>query len=130
MNMEYTVNTNRTFDEVVSDVEKLAGENNFRVLHVHDVKATLAEKGFERESLKIMELCNSKFAHGALQKNINVSLFMPCKVNIYVENGKTKIKVMRPSAIAEFIPGAGLDEMAGEVDQIIIDIVDKAAAGD
>ena len=129
MNMEYTVDTDRNFDDIVSDVERLAGENNFRVLYVHDVQATLAEKGFEREPLKIMELCNSKFAHEALQKEINVSLFMPCKINVYVENGKTKIKAMRPAVISTFMPQAGLEKLAGEAGQIIIDIVDRAAAG-
>ena len=129
MNLEYNVNTDRAFTDVVKDVEKLAGEHNFRILHVHDVQATLAEKGFKREPLKIMEICNSKFAHEALQKDITVSLFMPCKINVYTEGGKTKIKAMRPAAIAEFLPEAGLAELARGVDKIIVDIVDRSARG-
>ena len=127
MNMDYNVNTEKAFDDVVRDVEKYAAEHNFRILHVHDVQATLAEKGFQREPLKIMELCNSKFAHEALQKEMGVSLFMPCKINVYTEDGQTRIKAMRPAAISEFMPQAGLDELAHEADQIIIDIVNKAA---
>lgn len=127
MNIEYNVNTEKTFDEVVKNVEKFATEHNFRVLYVHDVQATLAEKGFQREPLKIMEVCNSKFAYQALEKDIGVSLFMPCKINVYIQDGKTRIKAMRPAAISEFMPQAGLDDLAKETDQIIVDIVNKAA---
>jgi uncharacterized protein (DUF302 family) len=127
MNIEYRVESDRPFDEVVNAVEKLSVEKSFRVLHVHDVQSTLAEKGLEREPLKIIEICNGKFAHEALQKDMSVSLFMPCKINVYTEDGKTQIKAMRPAAIAEFMPEAGLDDLAADVDKIVIEIVDRAA---
>lgn len=127
MDFEYNKDSDRSFDDVVADVEKLTAEKMFRVLHIHDVQETLAEKGFEREPLKIIEICNAKFAHTALGKDVAVSLFMPCKINVYTEAGKTKIKAMRPAAIAQFFPEAGLEELANEVDQVILDIVDGAA---
>lgn len=127
MNIEYQVRTDRPFDDVVTDIEKFSVEKSFRVLHVHDVQATLAEKGFERGPLKIIEICNGKFAHEALTKDMRVSLFMPCKINVYVDGNTTIIKAMRPAAIAEFMPESGLDDLASDVDKIIIDIVDRAA---
>jgi uncharacterized protein (DUF302 family) len=130
MQMEYEVVTDRPFDDVVTDVEKLTVEKNFRVLHVHDVQATLAEKGLERGPLKIIEICNGKFAHEALKKSMSVSLFMPCKINVYTEDGRTIIKAMKPSAIADFMPDAGLDQLAGEVDDIVTEIADRAAKGE
>jgi uncharacterized protein (DUF302 family) len=130
MNLEYSVDSSRSFDDVVTDIEKLTVKHAFRVLHVHDVQSTLAEKGFEREPLKIIEVCNAKFAHEVLKKDMNVSLFMPCKINVFTEQGKTKIKAMRPSAIADLMPEAGLDELAAEVDKIITSIVDTASIGE
>ena len=129
MEFEYAVSSKRPFAEVVADVERLTVEKSFRVLHVHDVQATLAEKGLKREPLKIIEICNSKFAHEALHKEMSVSLFLPCKINVYTEDGQTKIKAMRPLAIKEFFPHSGLESLAGEVDRIITDIVDRAASG-
>lgn len=129
MNIKYEKDSARSFDEVVADVEKLTAEKMFRVLHVHDVQATLDEKGFKREPLKIIEICNAKFAHEALGKNMDVSLFMPCKINVYTENGKIRIKAMRPAAIAEFMPGSGLEELAAGVDKVVTEIVDRAAQG-
>lgn len=130
MKLEYEIESSRPFTDVVSDVEKLTAENKFRVLHVHDVQATLADKGLERDPLKIIEICNATFAHQALIKDMRVSLFMPCKINVFTDGGKTRIKAMRPSAIAEFFPEAGLEDLAGEVDRVIVDIVDRAARGE
>ncbi len=129
MEIEYNVDSDRPFDDVVDDIAKLSAEKMFRVLYVHDVQATLAEKGFERGPLKIIEICNGKFAHEALSKHMSVSLFMPCKINVYTEGGKTKIKAMRPAAIADFMPEAGLNELAGQVDKVVMEIVDRAASG-
>jgi len=130
MKMESDVLSDRTFDDVVADVERITAEKQFRVLHIHDVQAALAEKGFSREPLKIIEICNGKFAHEALQANMAVSIFLPCKINVYVEDGKTKIKAMRPAAIAEIIPHSGLEKLTKEIDRIVIDIVDGAAVGE
>ncbi|NMC43253.1 MAG: DUF302 domain-containing protein [candidate division Zixibacteria bacterium] len=129
MNLEYTVTSDRPFETVVADVERLTAEKMFRVLHVHDVQATLAEKGFTREPLKIIEICNAKFAHEALSKDMRVSIFLPCKINVYTEGGKTMIKAMRPLAMKEILPKSGLETVAQEVDRIVVDIVDRAAAG-
>jgi len=129
MDIEYQVESARPFADVVADIEKLTAEKQFRVLHIHDVQATLAEKGFKREPLKIIEICNAKFAHQALQKDMLVSIFLPCKINVFTEHGKTRIKAMRPAAISQFMPQSGLEEIAGEVDAIVTDIVDRAARG-
>lgn len=129
MNLDYTVESGRPFDAVVADVERVTAEKMFRVLHIHDVQATLAEKGFALGPLKIIEICNGKFAHEALNKDMRVSIFLPCKINVYTEGGKTIIKAMRPLAIREMLPDSGLDAVAEGVDRIVIEIVDRAAAG-
>lgn len=43
---EKTVTTDKPFEQAVSAVETKAADKGFRVLHTHDVAATLAEKGF------------------------------------------------------------------------------------
>jgi uncharacterized protein (DUF302 family) len=59
---EYTVATEKPFEETVVAIEKRVGEKGFRVLHTHDVAATLAEKGYPREPLKLIEICNARYA--------------------------------------------------------------------
>ena len=73
----YRVESEKSFDEVTERLETLTPTYQFRVLAVHDVQATLKEKGFERGPLKIIEVCNAGFAHKALQKDMAVAMFMP-----------------------------------------------------
>ena len=126
MDLGYTKTSEKSFDEVVAKIEELTAAKMFRVLHVHDVQATLKEKGLEREPYKIIEVCNAKFAHKVLGVNTNVGLFMPCKINVYTIDGKTIISAMRPAMISEFFKEDGLKSLAAEVDEIVRSIVDEA----
>ncbi len=124
--MSYTVETGKSFDEAAEAVEAKTRERGFRVLHVHDVQATLAEKGLQREPLKIIEVCNAKYAHQVLEKDDLISLLMPCKIVVYRKGEKTVISAMRPTMLAQFFPAAHLDGVAKEVDAIVCGIVDAA----
>jgi uncharacterized protein (DUF302 family) len=126
MDLDYTKLSDREFDDAVELVEKLTADKGFRVLHVHDVKATLDEKGFKRGPFKIVEICNAKFAHSALSITENVGLFMPCKINIYTKSGKTVISAARPQMISEFFSEPDLKDLAMEVDGVVRSIVDEA----
>ena len=83
MEFDYTLTTNKTFDEAVESVQEEIGKSGMRVLYVHDVQKTLGEKGFEREPFKIIEFCNAKFANEFLNKDIKLGLCLPCKINVY-----------------------------------------------
>lgn len=116
MNLAHTVTSSKPFDEVVAALEDNTVKNMFRVLHTHDVQATLEEKGFERKPLKIIEVCNAGFAHKALNKAIDVAMFMPCKFVVAEVDGKTRVTLVRPSMISQMMPEVGLDELAEEVE--------------
>jgi uncharacterized protein (DUF302 family) len=124
MKLGYTCETNKGFDEAVTQLQERIAARGFRVLGIHDLQATLAEKGLDRSPYKIIEICNSKFAYKVLGINEDVGLFMPCKINVYVKNGKTVISAMRPALISEFFQNKELKEVADEVDAIVRSIVD------
>jgi uncharacterized protein (DUF302 family) len=123
---EYTVTSNKTFPEAVDAVEKKTTELGFRVLHTHDFAATLAEKGFPREPLKLVEICNAKYASRVLEKDVKVSLMLPCPISVYVQGGKTYISTLLPTSIAHFFPNAGIEGIAAEVETAVLNIVDAA----
>ena len=123
---EHTVTTEKSFDEAVTAIEKKTGEKGFRVLHTHDVAATLAEKGFKRQPLKIIEICNAKYANQVLEKDVKLSLMLPCPISVYVERGKTHISTLLPSSIVEFFPHAGIESLASEVGEIVLKIVEES----
>ena len=122
--LSYSVSSNKSFDELSALLEKTSPEMGFRVLAVHNVQETLAGKGFEIEPLKIFEVCNAGFADKALGNDINVAMFMPCKIVLRPENEKTRMTLVRPSMIAEMLPDAGLGELAGQVEKQLIEIMD------
>lgn len=125
----YWTTTAKSVPEAVAAVEAKAAEQGFRVLGRHDVATLLREKGFDRPPMQIVEVCGARFAHRVLGADPLISIFLPCPVCVYEEDGRTVIATMRPTAIASFFPGADLDGVPAEVEAILRAIVDGAAAG-
>jgi uncharacterized protein (DUF302 family) len=124
--LDYTVETKKSFDEAVEAVQAKSREKSFGILHVHDVQATLAGKGFRRGPLKIIEICHPKHAFDVLEKDVKISLMLPCPISVYVENGKTFISALRPKLMSGFYPQAQIEAIAEAVDRAITAIVDEA----
>jgi len=126
MSFAYTLESDKSFEVVAAAIEENTARNQFRVLAVHDVQATLAEKGLQRGPLKIIEVCNANFAHQALKKEAEVALFMPCRFAVYTGGEKTIVKLARPAMIAEMIPGADLNDLAGEVETTLKKVMQES----
>ncbi len=123
---DYTVESGKTVEDAVDAVIAASKEHGFGILHIHDVQATLAAKGFFREPMRIVEICNPKFASEVLEKDIKISLMLPCPISVYEQDGKTWISTLRPRVLAGFYPAAGIEAVAAEVDEIVVRIVDAA----
>ncbi len=126
MEFAYTATSHKSFDQVERAVRDAAAAQGLRVLHVHDVQQTFAEKGVAHEPYKIIEICNVKYANQALTADPLIGLMMPCKINVFAEHGATKIALLLPSLLAEFFPQAKLDGMARELETLLRGIVDAA----
>lgn len=121
----YVVETNKTFDEAVVAVLKAVEQKGWALFQVYDVKERLAAKGFQQKPLKIIEICSGKYANAFLNKNRLVSLCMPCKINVFEDNGTVKIAGMKPSMIPQFFPEIAPEE-AMQAEQELKEIVDAA----
>ncbi|OIO55736.1 hypothetical protein AUJ46_00370 [Candidatus Peregrinibacteria bacterium CG1_02_54_53] len=126
MDFDYTVTTVKDFDVALSSVQEEIAKAGMRVLHIHDVQATLAEKSITRDPYKIVEFCNAKYASAFLNADPKIGLCMPCKINVYVHEGKVFLSGMRPIVLPQFFPHVDLGEMPQEVDAIVRSIIDKA----
>jgi uncharacterized protein (DUF302 family) len=122
-NYIFELKSEKPFETVAQNIEIQTVEHKFKVLAVHNVQETLAGKGFERGPLKIIEICNAGFAYKALLKDPRVALFMPCRYAVYTEAEKTVVKLLSPSMISVMMPEAGLDELAGSVDETMKSIM-------
>ena len=125
-NFDYTVTTKKSFDEAVGAVEEETKKAGFRVLYIHDVAVTLAEKNFQIEPFKIIEICNAKSAYTVLKADIKIGLCLPCKINVYQKDKQIFISGMRPIILSQFFPKANLGNLPKEVDEIIRNIIDKS----
>lgn len=126
MDFDYTVTTKKSFDEAVQAVEEETKTVGFRVLYIHDVRKTLAEKSFQIEPYKIIEICNAKSAYTVLKADPKLGLCLPCKINVYQKEEKTFISGMRPTILPQFFPNADLGNLPDEIDTMIKGIIDRS----
>ncbi|MBI4088356.1 DUF302 domain-containing protein [Candidatus Kaiserbacteria bacterium] len=126
MEFDYTVSTQKDFAHAVSTVEKEIAKAGFRVLYVHDVQVTLAEKGFDIEPTKIVEFCDAKSAYAVLTADPKIGLCLPCKILVYVKDGGTILSGMRPVVLPQFFPEADLGSLPEEVDARVRTVIDNS----
>ncbi|GEM_PF-1064756 len=122
----YAVETHKTVADAVSAIEDEAVKNGFKILHIHNFDDILASKGFKMEAYKSVEICNAKAAYGILTENADIGLLLPCKINVYIRDGKTYIAGLRPTIIGQFVDSAEVNRIADEVEKAIINIIDSA----
>lgn len=75
--------------------------------------------------MKIVELCSAKFASQVLVKDKKISLMLPRPINVFVEAGKTYISALKPRVNADYYPDANIEEIAAEVERIVLSLVDE-----
>lgn len=127
MKLDYTVATSKSHTDAVQAVIDATQAHQFRVQYVHDVRETLAEKGFDREPLTIIEVCNAKFASEVLAADPKIGLMLPCPIMVYVQDGQTLISTMKPTLIGGFFPDADIATVASQVEDVLVAVIDEAA---
>lgn len=126
--MLYVVETKKSFDAAVKDLEDAVRRNRFGVLHVHDLKGTLKAKGIDfPNACKILEVCNPQRATEVLKHNMAVNFALPCRISVYEQDGKIKIGMIRPTALLGLFPDAdALRSVAEEVERETIKMIEEA----
>jgi uncharacterized protein (DUF302 family) len=121
--MNFTVQVNKPFEQILKEIEKLADKLSFRIQHIHYVSDILNEKGFEIEKYCIVELCNPKFAHLVLSTDKNFGSILPCKILIYEKDGKNFVSSPNPVEMVEKLGMNEIIEIAKQVEKIIREII-------
>jgi uncharacterized protein (DUF302 family) len=126
--MYYIVETGKTFDLAVADLESAVKNHGFGVLHVHDLGNTLRSKGIAfDEQCKVFEVCNPLQAARVLATDMRLNMALPCRISVFTENGKTKIGLIKPAPMLATLSGdATLLQVAKEVEEKTILMVDEA----
>ena len=93
--MIYTVETDIPVATVKAEMEAHAKEHGFGLLNVYEFKKILHDKGFPIEKeISVFELCNPPGAQQALSQIAAISVYLPCRISVYEEEGKTKLSTI------------------------------------
>ncbi|PIC89369.1 hypothetical protein CSV71_10640 [Sporosarcina sp. P21c] len=123
---DYTVETSKSKDEAVKDLEANLKDEKFGVLWNFDLTAKLQEKGTDFDTpYTILEVCNPQEANRVLSEDLLVGYFLPCKIVIFEEEDTTKIGMPKPSALIEMTNNDSLKEIAVDIEKRLIGCIDK-----
>lgn len=109
------------FDETIEAVERAVRDHGFVIENKYDIGGTVVAKGFAIRPLVIMEVSPEEDVGSPL------SLVLPCRINIYEEDGCVVIAALRPTIFGSIYPEHRLDELAVGIEEQVVGIVDQAA---
>jgi len=106
--MIYTTTTSQSLETVKQELEIKAKEAGFGLLKSYEFKNILEEKGFPIEKdITVFELCNPPGAQQALSEIAAISVYLPCRLSIYEDNGVTTLATI---GIEDILNAAEVDE--------------------
>jgi uncharacterized protein (DUF302 family) len=126
--MKVIAESDKPVEQAARDFQESVVRNGFGVLHVYDLKQTLADKGAPIESeCRIFEVCNPVKARAVLTEDMSLNMALPCRVSVYEQDGRTKIGMLSPKAmLASLSDSAELARLADEVERTITQMIDEA----
>jgi len=126
--MLHIVKSAKPLDRLGADLEKAVASHKFGVMAVHDLKETMARKGVDFDQpCRIYEVCNPHQARKVLQADLSISTALPCRISIYQDGGGTCLATIRPTAMLALFNSPALQEVAREVEETIVRIMQEAA---
>jgi len=126
--MYYIVESSKSFEQATTDLEAAVKNNEFGVLHIHDLGNTLRSKGIDfTENCRVFEVCNPVQASKVLSTDMRMNMALPCRISVYTEKGHTKIGMIKPvPMLASLSQDASLAKIAHEVEAKTRKMIDEA----
>jgi uncharacterized protein (DUF302 family) len=126
--MKYIVETPKSVEQAVADLQAAVQRHRFGVLHIHNLQETLKQKGVDfPNACQILEICNPQKANQVLSEDMDLNMALPCRVSVYSERGKTKIGMMKPTAMLKMLSDSpALADVARDVEKTIVDMISEA----
>lgn len=126
--MKYIVETNKSIEQATEDLIQSVTDHQFGVLHIHNLKETLHNKGVEFSSeCRVLEVCNPHRAKDIMDADINLNLVLPCRISVYQEDEKTLIGMIKPkSLVLHLTDSTSLISLVEDVEETLFSIINKA----
>ena len=93
--MIYIVRTSTDIKSVKAELEVKAKEVNFNLLSTYDFKHFFRNKGYSiKKDITVFELCNPANAEQVLEYLSEISVYLPCRISVYENNGITYLSTI------------------------------------
>jgi uncharacterized protein (DUF302 family) len=123
----YTQPTDKSIPEASAALEDALTRRKFSALWHLDMGSKLKEKGLELEpEFHIYEVCSASRAKEALETNVEVGYFLPCKMVVYNKDGKTHVGMLRPELLMAMLGEDRLQSLATGIEEELRGAVDDA----
>lgn len=127
MDMNYTVQTTKSFNVAIEELKVSLSKHKFGVLFELNLSDKFKEKGLEFDKkFTILEVCNPVLAKEILDKYIEAGYFLPCKIVVYEEKGSVFMGMPKPTELIGLIKNDELTRIAKEVEKELTDAIDEA----
>jgi len=81
--MKYIVETPKSVEQAVRDLQAAVERHKFGVLHIHNLQETLKKKGVDfPNACQILEICNPHSAKEVLTEDMALNMALPCRVSV------------------------------------------------
>ncbi len=91
----YKLISNQPIEQIAQKVPEACEQNKFALLQTYVYHEIVESKGFPiKRKVYIYEICQAKTAAAMLTDYPHFSIFMPCKIAMYEENGSVVISTM------------------------------------
>lgn len=126
--MRYVVDSDKPIKQLLEDTQQAVKANNFGVLNVQDLQATLKSKGFDLANpCYILDVCNPQQAVNVLNEDMGMNVALPCRLTVYSEDGKTRLAMIKPTALLAALSDSDkLARVAEEVEETLLRIMEQA----
>lgn len=127
--MSYTIDRtidNADFEEVDSRTRAALANHGFGVLTEIDVKATMKKKiDVDMDPYRILGACNPNMAHQAIGMEPKIGAMLPCNVILREVEGGIEVSAIDPLASMQAIENDELKSVAGQVRDMLAEIVEE-----
>ncbi len=125
--MSYTLDRiieNADFEDVDARTRAALSNHGFGVLTEIDVKATMKKKiDVDMDPYRILGACNPHMAHEAIGMEPKIGAMLPCNVILRAVDGGVEVSAIDPLESMAAIDNAELKSVAGQVRDMLSQVV-------